>query len=51
MATPELVAQAIEAAMAAKAQWEALDYPTRLAIFLRAADLLSGIFFVLLIAH
>ncbi|KAH3762903.1 pyrroline-5-carboxylate dehydrogenase [Pelomyxa schiedti] len=42
MATPELVTKAIEAAIAAKPMWEALDYPARLAIFLKAADLLTG---------
>lgn len=42
MATPELVQQAIDAALNAKPQWEALDYAARFAIFLKAADLLTG---------
>jgi 1-pyrroline-5-carboxylate dehydrogenase len=36
------VHQAIEAALAAKATWEALPWEERAAIFLRAADLLTG---------
>ena len=36
------VAAAIEGALAAKAQWEALPWPDRAAIFLKAADLVSG---------
>lgn len=36
------VRQAIEAALAAKASWENMPWPARAAIFLRAADLLSG---------
>lgn len=42
LATPELVLQAIDAALAAKAEWEALDWPRRLAVFLKAAELLAG---------
>jgi 1-pyrroline-5-carboxylate dehydrogenase len=36
------VQMAIDAALAAKAQWENLDWQERAAIFLRAADLISG---------
>ncbi len=36
------VTQAIEAAMAAKAAWEKMDWHDRAAIFLKAADLLAG---------
>jgi 1-pyrroline-5-carboxylate dehydrogenase len=36
------VAQAIDAAMAAKASWEAMPWQDRAAIFLRAADLIAG---------
>jgi 1-pyrroline-5-carboxylate dehydrogenase len=36
------VTQAIEAALAAKPQWEALSWEQRAAIFLRAADLIAG---------
>ena len=39
-AGPETVAAAIEAAMAAKAGWEALAWEDRAAIFLKAADLI-----------
>ena len=42
VATPELVKQAIDAALAAKAAWEELAWPHRLGIFLKAADLLAG---------
>lgn len=35
-------AAAVEAAMAAKAQWEATPFDERAAVFLRAADLLAG---------
>ncbi len=41
-AGPAQVAAAIEAALAAKAQWEALGWEERAAIFLKAADLISG---------
>lgn len=41
MATPELVKQAIEAAMAAKAEWEKLEASRRLSIFVKAAELLT----------
>ena len=36
------IRQAIDAALAAKKQWENMDWQDRAAIFLRAADLLSG---------
>jgi len=36
------VASAIEGALAAKAEWEAMAWPDRAAIFLKAADLVSG---------
>ncbi|MFB6229731.1 MAG: L-glutamate gamma-semialdehyde dehydrogenase [Salinibacter sp.] len=36
------VEQAIEAALEAKAEWAAMDFSDRAAIFLRAADLLAG---------
>lgn len=36
------VASAIDGALAAKAQWEALPWNDRAAIFLKAADLVSG---------
>ncbi len=35
-------AAAVEAAMAAKAEWEATPFDERAAVFLRAADLLAG---------
>ncbi|MFN4079361.1 MAG: L-glutamate gamma-semialdehyde dehydrogenase [Saprospiraceae bacterium] len=38
----EHVRQAIEAALAAKSSWEAMPWQERAAIFLRAADLISG---------
>ncbi|KAK1837268.1 Aldehyde/histidinol dehydrogenase [Podospora conica] len=41
-ATPEDVNTAIESALAAKADWEALPFADRAAIFLKAADLISG---------
>ncbi|KUI15163.1 1-pyrroline-5-carboxylate dehydrogenase [Mycobacterium lehmannii] len=41
-ATHSDAAAAIEAAMAAKAQWEATPFDNRAAVFLRAADLLAG---------
>ncbi|KAI8143655.1 1-pyrroline-5-carboxylate dehydrogenase [Fennellomyces sp. T-0311] len=37
-----LIKKAIEGAMAAKAQWEALPFNDRVAVFLKAADLLSS---------
>jgi len=40
-ATPEHVDQAIEAAMAAKGEWESLPFADRAAVFLKAADLIS----------
>lgn len=33
---------AIKGALAAKAEWEAMSWPDRAAIFLKAADLISG---------
>jgi 1-pyrroline-5-carboxylate dehydrogenase len=39
---PEHVQMAIEAAMEAKVQWEQMPWQERAAIFLKAADLLSG---------
>jgi len=41
-ATHADAAAAIEAAMAAKAEWEATPFDERAAVFLRAADLLAG---------
>ncbi|KAK0656512.1 Aldehyde/histidinol dehydrogenase [Cercophora newfieldiana] len=41
-ATPQDVRHAIEAALAAKADWESLPFADRAAIFLKAADLISG---------
>jgi 1-pyrroline-5-carboxylate dehydrogenase len=41
-AEPSDATAAIEAAMAAKADWEATPFDERAAVFLRAADLLSG---------
>ncbi|MGE2719064.1 L-glutamate gamma-semialdehyde dehydrogenase [Mycolicibacterium celeriflavum] len=41
-ATHADAAAAIEAAMAAKAEWEATPFDQRAAVFLRAADLLAG---------
>ncbi|OBB47679.1 L-glutamate gamma-semialdehyde dehydrogenase [Mycobacterium sp. 852002-51961_SCH5331710] len=41
-ATHADAAAAVEAAMAAKAQWEATPFDERAAVFLRAADLLAG---------
>lgn len=38
----EHVTQAIEAALAAKAQWEALSWEHRASIFLKAAELIAG---------
>jgi len=38
----EEVHQAIDAALEAKAEWSAMDFSDRAAIFLRAADLLAG---------
>lgn len=42
MATPELVQQAIDAAMAAKPMWEGMDYTRRVAVLLKAAELLAN---------
>ncbi len=42
--TAEQVHEAIQAALAAKASWEATPWQDRAAIFLRAADLLAGPF-------
>ena len=36
------VASAIEGALKAKAEWETMPWPDRAAIFLKAADLVSG---------
>jgi 1-pyrroline-5-carboxylate dehydrogenase len=36
------VAQAIDGALAAKAEWESMPWNDRAAIFLKAADLVSG---------
>lgn len=41
-ASPAQVNQAIEAALAAKPQWESLPFADRAAIFLKAADLIAG---------
>ncbi|GAA5857399.1 hypothetical protein JCM8547_002260 [Rhodosporidiobolus lusitaniae] len=41
-ATPELAQEAIEHALAAQKAWEEMPYNDRAAIFLRAADLVSG---------
>ncbi|KAG8926181.1 1-pyrroline-5-carboxylate dehydrogenase [Tulasnella sp. 418] len=41
-ATPEVVSQAIEGALKAKANWEAMAWHDRASIFLKAADLVSG---------
>jgi len=41
-AGPAEVAQAIEASQAARREWAALDWCDRAAVFLKAADLLSG---------
>ncbi|GAA5873962.1 hypothetical protein JCM3774_004052 [Rhodotorula dairenensis] len=40
--TPELAAEAIEHALAAQPEWEAMPFNDRAAIFLRAADLIAG---------
>lgn len=40
--TPEVTAQAIEGSLQAKAAWESLPWSDRAAIFLKAADLVSG---------
>ncbi len=42
VAGPEELKQAVEAAMAAKAEWEALPWYHRVSVFLTAADLLTG---------
>jgi len=42
IATPELVNQAVDAAEAARAEWAALPWEQRTAVFLRAATLLAG---------
>jgi len=41
-ATPKDVNHAIESALSAKADWESLPFADRAAIFLKAADLISG---------
>ncbi|KAM0792816.1 hypothetical protein ACM66B_002582 [Microbotryomycetes sp. NB124-2] len=40
--SPELVDQAIESALKAKPEWETMPFSDRAAIFLKAADLVSG---------
>ncbi|GAA6049468.1 hypothetical protein JCM3770_007354 [Rhodotorula araucariae] len=40
--TPELASEAIEHALAAQPEWEAMPFNDRAAIFLRAADLISS---------
>ncbi|GAA6000553.1 hypothetical protein JCM10207_004547 [Rhodosporidiobolus poonsookiae] len=40
--TPELAAEAIECALKAQNEWETMPYNDRAAIFLKAADLISG---------
>jgi len=42
IATPELVSRACDAAMTARAEWSALPWEQRAAVFLRAATLLAG---------
>ncbi|TGZ76871.1 delta-1-pyrroline-5-carboxylate dehydrogenase PrnC [Ascodesmis nigricans] len=42
IATPSDVSNAINSALAAKASWESLPFADRAAIFLKAADLVSG---------
>ncbi|TPX16705.1 uncharacterized protein E0L32_003646 [Thyridium curvatum] len=41
-ASPEHVSQAIEAALAAKPEWESMPFSDRAAVFLKAADLIAG---------
>lgn len=41
-ADPKLVESAIDGALAAKTEWEAMPWNDRAAIFLKAADLVSG---------
>jgi len=41
-ANPATVASAIDGALSAKAEWEAMPWCDRAAIFLKAADLVSG---------
>jgi 1-pyrroline-5-carboxylate dehydrogenase len=41
-ATPEIVKSAIESSLKAKKEWESMPWNDRAAIFLKAADLLSG---------
>lgn len=42
MATPELVAQSLDAVTAAQRRWAELPWQERAAVFLKAADLLAG---------
>ena len=42
LATPEVVNKAIQNCLAAKQQWENLPWQERVAIFLKAANLLEG---------
>lgn len=41
-ATPQVVQQAIDGALAARQEWEEMPWADRAAIFLKAADLLAG---------
>ena len=41
-ATPTMVNEAIEGALAAKLSWEEMPWADRAAIFLKAADLIAG---------
>jgi len=41
-ADPDTVAKAIDGALAAKAEWESIPWNDKAAIFLKAADLVSG---------
>ncbi|KLO16487.1 hypothetical protein SCHPADRAFT_901448 [Schizopora paradoxa] len=41
-ADPATVSAAIEGALAAKSSWESMPWQDRVAIFLKAADLVSG---------
>ena len=41
-ASPSMVSQAIERALKAKPAWEAMPFADRAAVFLKAADLISG---------
>ncbi len=41
-ASPATISKAIESALAAKPAWEAMPFADRAAVFLKAADLISG---------